>query len=465
MSKMLRKLRLRLTLLYLLVALAFISLLSMGTYRLLGTYFQHTTDLGMRHKMAHEFRLLGAPLPAELVDADRDWFANRDMMFPDATSVSDSSLEGQSRTMLGADERYRLGADYAEQFYDGELSAIFVLPLNASGELVFNPNPYTPPLAPNAEAAAAALTNGVDWRTVRLEDGTTVRLLTYRLTRDDGPALLQLGRALIDQERTLYQVMLILLGLGGISVIALGVGSWWLAGRSLVPAQQAWERQQTFVANASHELRTPLALIRTSAEACLRRLPADLTRPRQLLEDIVGESDHLTRLIQDLLLLSRLDAAQLQLEHTAVELPLLLEDLQRQIEPLAAEKQIQLQVGEATGTVWGDPTRLRQVLLILLDNALQHTPAGGSIKVVARPQPRHIQVEVHDTGNGIAAEHLPRIFERFYCVDPARTSGRNGTGLGLSIAKMLVEAQRGQITIASQVGKGTRVTLTLPAAA
>jgi signal transduction histidine kinase len=290
-------------------------------------------------------------------------------------------------------------------------------------------------------------------------------MLTYRLTRDDGPAVVQLGRALIDQERVLNRLVLILVGLGSVSALAMGSGSWWLAGRSLLPAQQAWERQQTFVANASHELRTPLALIRTSAEAALRRLSSDTERAKRLMVDVVSECDHVTHLIEDLLLLSRLDAGRLTLERVVIALPDLLLDTVRQVQPLAEERQITVYVTDTAGAVWGDPTRLRQVVLILLDNALQHTPAGGSIQVSAQPHGQHVQVSVCDTGAGIAPEHLPHLFERFYQVDSARTSsdGKRGTGLGLSIAKLLIEVQQGHITISSTPGAGTCATLTLPA--
>lgn len=433
MAGMFKGLRWRLTLLYLLTALAFIVLLNVGTYRLLRNYFQHTTDLALAHKMAHEFRLLGAPVPTELSTSDRDTYA---------TSVTD---------------------DLAE-IYDSELSSIFVLPLNARGELIFNPNPYTLNIPPDKAAVAAALAQGHDRRTTRLEDGTRMRLLTYRLTRDDGPAVLQLGRTLSDQERILNQLVLILATLGGVSAVGLGAGSWWLAGRSLVPAQQAWERQRAFVANASHELRTPLALIRASVEAALRRLPAEGQRQQRLLRDAVDECDHMSRLIKNLLLLSRLDAGQVPTERVVVQLPELLADIQRQVGQLAVAREVQVQMQAVSGAVWGDPTHLRQVLLILLDNALQYTPAGGSITVSARSRAQEVDIKVSDTGCGIAPEHLPHLFERFYRVDSSRTDGSGGTGLGLSIAKALIEAQQGHIAIASKVAKGTQVTISLPAA-
>ncbi|MCG8352302.1 MAG: histidine kinase, partial [Chloroflexales bacterium] len=180
-------LRLRLTLLYLGVALALLVLLGFGTYQIIRSYFQMTTDLALQHKMAHEFQMHGAPLPLSLTIADRDWSLLRDGLLP----------AGQVRPY-----RENPGNGYAaEVSYDGELAAIFVLPLSSDGRLLFDPNPYTPPIAPDREAVAAALTLGSDWRTIRTADGSSVRLLTYRMTRSDGPAVLQLGRTLNDQDR------------------------------------------------------------------------------------------------------------------------------------------------------------------------------------------------------------------------------------------------------------------------
>jgi signal transduction histidine kinase len=449
---MLLRLRLQLTVLYTLVALALIVLLGVGTYRLLSSYFQQTTDLGLQHKMAHEFRLLGAPLPEELIAADRDWYANRAILFPDAPTATTSSDVAALETGEGA------------VFYDGELSAIFVLPLDKAGRLVFDPNPYTPPVTPDQQAVQAALESGHDWRTIQLVNGTAVRLLTYRVTRDDGPAVLQLGRALVDQQRVLNQLTLILLVLGVVIAVLLGMGSWWLAGRSLVPAQRAWERQQVFVANASHELRTPLALIRASADSAGRRLTDEHTRQKRLLNDVIEECDHMTRLVNDLLLLSRLDSGQVRPELVAVDLPDFLADIQRQVGHLAEERQINLTLGTAEGTVQADPPHLRQVLLILLDNALRHTPAGGTVELCTRLQRPHIHIQVRDSGSGIAPEHLPHVFERFYRAEHNRSNGTGGSGLGLSLARALMETQHGQISIESAPGRGTDVTLSLPAA-
>lgn len=470
---MLRGLRLRLTLLYLAVALALIVLVGGGTYKVISDYFQTTTDLALQHRMVEELRRLGAPVPAALAAADRAWSANRDRSLLQALAPPDPRgsgmlSRGTGEGHDGVGERSLEGwvgaeGSGADEAYDAELAPIFVLPLSHNAQLLADPNRFAPPLSPDVQAVAAALAQGSDWRTVRLDDGTRVRLLTYSLNSSTGPAILQLGRTLADQDRVLRQLLMGLLGLGGVSAVLLGAGSWWLAGRSLLPAQQAWERQQAFVANASHELRTPLTLLRASAEVAQRGLPENDDR-RSLLEDVLAECDYMGRLVEDLLLLSRLDSGRLTLERQPISSSDLLADVQRQVGRLASERGVQLTTDGASGTVWGDPTRLRQALLILLDNALRHTPKGGAIRLGARPQGRQVQITVADNGTGIAPEHLPHVFERFYRADSSHEGERGGSGLGLSIAKALVEAQQGQIRLESRLGEGTHVTLILPAA-
>ncbi|MEP6776548.1 MAG: ATP-binding protein, partial [Chloroflexota bacterium] len=252
---------------------------------------------------------------------------------------------------------------------------------------------------------------------------------------------------------------------------------WWLAGRSLRPAEQAWSRQQLFVANASHELRAPLTLMRASTEVALRTLPAADTDNRALMDDVLQETDHMTRLVEDLLLLSRLDARRLKLDSKPVPVQEMLSTVQRQVSRVADERGVRLLIGGSEGSeggatgrepvVLGDATRLRQVLLVLLDNALRHTPAGGSITLTSSRHGRYVQICIADTGSGIAAEHIPHLFERFYQADSSRggtNSEGEGSGLGLAIAKGLVEAQHGHISISSQLGQGTQVTISLPSA-
>lgn len=474
---MFNRLRLGLSLLYLGAALALIALVGAGTYRLIDAYFQSTTDLALQHRMAHEFLRLGAPVSPELEAADRNWYATRAALIPPTPARAaparptpqggshEEEAEGEGPDGGGAAGQPPLDSaneGSAEDLYDGDLAAIFVLPLDTGGQLIAAP-PASLPLAPDGQAATAALTGGSDWRTVNLGEGTRVRLLTYRLPPGSSPAILQLGRTLGDQDRVLQQLLLALLGLGAGSAVVLGGGSWWLAGRALRPAQAAWVRQQAFVANASHELRTPLTLLRASAEVARRGLSAEDRDGRDLLEDVLQEADHMNRLVEDLLLLSRLDAGRLVPAREPIALPALLADVQRQVGRLAVERNVAVTVTAATGTALADPTRLRQVLLILLDNALRHTPGGGQIGLTARPEGRTVQIRVTDTGSGIAPEHLAHVFERFYRATGAPGT-QAGTGLGLAIAKGLIAAQHGHIAIQSQVGTGTQVTLTLPVA-
>lgn len=424
-------LRLRLTVLYLLAGATLIALIGGGMYVMVRRYFQSTTDHALEHRMAFEFIQLGAPLPAALSSAELE--------------VIDLSRDAQSRAGL-------------------ELAEIFVLPLDEQGRALFNPNPFPPPIAADAAAARQALAAGSDWRTLELANGSRVRLLSYRLTRDDGPRVMQAGRMLDEQDQALGRFLLALLALGAGSLVLLGWGSWWLAGSSIVPAQRAWERQQAFVANASHELRAPLTLLRASAEVALRGTPAGDEDQRELLGDVLHECDHMTRLVEDLLLLSRLDAGQLQLARAPVAAADLLDEVARQIGRLAAERGVALAIDAAPVSLCGDQVRVRQVLLILLDNALRHTPAGGSIAVRASAAGRETEIVVSDTGAGIPAEHLPHLFERFYRADSSRHDEQRGSGLGLSIARALVQAQGGRISLSSAPGAGTEARIVLPAA-
>jgi signal transduction histidine kinase len=523
-------LRLRLTLLYALAALALVTLVGGGAYLVVARYFRDVTDLALQHKMAHEFHALAAPIPAELAPADRDWSivrgevglipqpgAARDLSEDEAVARAAATRAGDQPTRVELRERddrqvyevrFASGArvlvdrasgavladedhehdddeEHAEErepttgsavassppaasgtplAYDAELAAIVVLPLDQTGTVLFTSGAAAVPLTPDVDALQAALATGNDLRTVTLADGRRVRLLTYRLTRDDGPVALQLGRVLSDQEQVLGQLTFGLLGLGSLSMALVGIASWWLAGGALRPAQEAWERQQRFIASASHELRTPLTLIRASAEVALRGARPDDADQRELLVDVLAESDHMRRLVDDLLTLSRLDSGKLPLTMNPVELSPLCFELQRQVARLGAERGVDVAVVDAAGSVQADPERLRQVLLILLDNALRHTPAGGRVALAAAGEGRLIRLSVSDTGCGIAPEHLPHIFERFYRADPARGRESGNAGLGLAIAKGLVEAMGGQIGATSTPGHGTTVWLTLPAA-
>ncbi|MGB9737670.1 MAG: histidine kinase [Chloroflexus aggregans] len=502
---MLKPLRWQFTFLYTLAAIVIIVLVSGGAYTIVNRYFEQITDLALQHKMVHEFHSLNAPLPPELATADVDWSVlrtegtgNRSRLLTpqEASRIARAARSGEIKSVKLKKENNEYEIKFRDDSemiidaysgrileieikgehlnpptttllpaaYDAELASIFVLPLDAQGRILFNPNAAALPMTAHQEALAAALWNGSDLRTITTINGERVRLLTYRLTRPDGPAALQLGRVLNDQDLVLRQLLTGLVGYGTFGAVMIGIASWWLAGRALRPAEEAWVRQLRFISSASHELRAPLTLIRASTEVALRN--AEDEDQRELLTDVLTESDHMRRLVDDLLTLSRLDSGSLTLQRQPIALNDFLADLHRHVSRLGDEHGITIILARAEGTVLVDPDRLRQILLILIDNALRYTPAGGTITITAEPVGKQVRIGVRDTGCGIPTQHLPYLFERFYRVDQARnrSSNTNNAGLGLSIAKGLVEAHGGTIGIESEVKQGTLVWFTIPAA-
>ena len=455
---MLRTLHLKLTLAFLAATLGLIGLIGGGAYLDLQNYFQSTVDLSLMHSMTGQFHLFGIQLPPVLVQAEYEWMQQSGGAGIAPRSAVASQLTGEgSENEEGEAE----GHEVLEGEYSADVASIFVLPLDQTGDLLFNPNAYAPPMDPNQDAVQAALANGFDQRTLSLPSGTRVRLLTFKTEENFQPAVLQLGRLLIDQDRALSQLLTGIATVGGIILLLSGAGSWWLAGRTLVPAQHAWDQQQAFIANASHELRTPLTLIRASTEVALRGQIG--TGESRLLNDVLEESDYMSRLVGDLLLLSRLDAGGLNLERRKVQIKNVLTDIRRQVKKMPRGEGISVQTKDVSGYVNGDATRLRQVLLILLDNALKHTPTGTPVSVSANRAGKNIEFIVEDKGPGIAQEHLKHLFERFYQVAGKSGQATRSYGLGLSIARKLVELHGGTIRVQSKVGEGTRFIIFLPA--
>lgn len=457
---MLKPLRLRLTLLYLLVAMLLAGFVGFSSYFMIYYYFQNNNDSALKYKMASTFVTIGLRLPEDLQKAQQSWMTIRsnDNNESDDDKLKEDLEDENKEYEEEINEREESSFSTIQSVYEGELSSIFILPLDDNGNLMFNPNPYKLPMNPDQTAVLEATTRGFDLRNSLLIDGTPVRLLTYDVPDETGYGFLQIGKPIGDQMQVLNQLMSGLLMVGVVSILILGAGSWWMAGRSLQATQNAWEMQQAFVANASHELRTPLTLMRASAEVA-QRITQPNPQQAALMTNIVEEVDHMSTLVDDLLLLSRLDTKQVKLQKQAVNVPALISEIQRQFEPLTIKHQLTFLNQAKIGTVNADITRLRQVLLILLDNALRHTPTGGTILVETALEGRNLRISVSDNGEGIPAEHLPHVFERFYQVDSARGKEGKGNGLGLSIAKSLVEIQDGQIQIASQSGKGTIISI------
>ena len=222
--------------------------------------------------------------------------------------------------------------------------------------------------------------------------------------------------------------------------------------------ERTLEGQRRFVADASHELRTPLTTIRGNA-SLLRQFPTLTSEDRvATLAQISHEAERMSRLVQDLLTLARADAGQ-PLARVPVALAPLVEDVVSQARVLAHGQQVTTN-GVRPVEVLGDPDALRQLALILLDNALKYTPPGGRILVHLEPAGNDARLAVSDTGVGIDPKDLPHIFERFYRADHARQAG--GTGLGLSIAEWIAAQHGGKIEVVSTPGCGSTFTVCLP---
>jgi heavy metal sensor kinase len=227
--------------------------------------------------------------------------------------------------------------------------------------------------------------------------------------------------------------------------------------------ESAFQRITQFTADASHELRTPVAVIRTTAELT-RSKPRSDAEYCAALDRILAESERTTRLIEDLLLLARADSASDAAVLAPVDLPALVRDTCADAAVLAEAAGVRLLIDSSGDCqVAGDEDHLRRLLLVLLDNAIQYTPAGGEIRVsVEVERAGGAVIEVRDTGIGIAPEDLPHIFERFYRASKDRSRKTGGAGLGLSIAQWIAHRHGGKIVVESTLGTGSSFRVELP---
>ncbi len=219
--------------------------------------------------------------------------------------------------------------------------------------------------------------------------------------------------------------------------------------------------RQDFVANVSHELRTPLASIRAMAETLQDGAMSDPAVADRFLSTIIAEALRLTRISDDLLVLS--DAESQPPDKTAINLTDMIQEVVQRFETQAQKAGVHLEshVPEKL-VVLANPDQMEQVLVNLVDNAIKYTPAEGQVTITGEQGADSIVVHVRDTGIGIMREHLPRIFERFYRVDKARSRQSGGTGLGLSIVKNIVESHGGLVTVESEYNRGSTFSFSLP---
>ncbi|WP_439020668.1 sensor histidine kinase [Bacillus thuringiensis] len=274
--------------------------------------------------------------------------------------------------------------------------------------------------------------------------------------------IIQIIRDITAEEEMLNTLFLILvIGCSIGSLCAIGIG-FFLAGRALVPIQNSWEKQQQFVSDASHELRTPLAVIQSKTDVLFQSPSATIEEKAMDISTISKECRRLSKLVSNLLLLARSDSNQIEMDKKTFGLDKLLEEIVEPYKEIASyqEKAMMLKV-ERDISFMGDRERIHQMMVILLDNAMKYTNEGGYIQIDCTQTSGSIRIQVKDDGIGVKEDDIPKLFDRFYQGDKARSKSE-GAGLGLSIANWIVEKHYGKISVETKWGEGTCFEVILP---
>ncbi len=268
----------------------------------------------------------------------------------------------------------------------------------------------------------------------------------------------------LERDREILRELLLTLSVGGLVCLGLAYyGSRFMADRAMAPIKSSWQRQQDFVADASHELRTPLTVVQVNLELVKGNSDETVASQSKWLDNSLLEMKRMSKLVDDLLFLARADSQQQTLDLQSFPLNTALREVIESFKPLAQANGILLEASlNAEGLYHGDENRIKQLIVILLDNALKYTPSGGQITLSLQNWGTLVEITVSDNGEGIEQEHLAKIFERFYRVDQARSQQKEGTGLGLAIADWIIKSHRGRIKVTSSPGKGTTFVVSLP---
>ncbi len=234
--------------------------------------------------------------------------------------------------------------------------------------------------------------------------------------------------------------------------------------RDMTEERQLEKMRKDFIANVSHELRTPISMLQGYSEAIVDDIAESQEEKKEMARVIYDESLRMGRLVNELLDLARMEAGHIHLSMEDINLSTFINRIIHKFQGLAKDNEIQLysKIEDSISSFLFDPDRIEQVLTNLIDNAIRHTPKGGTVKVTVSSEDKGIRMEVKDSGSGIPEEDLPFVFERFYKADKARTRGRAGTGLGLAIAKNIIDAHHGSISVQSKLGLGTTFSFLLP---
>jgi len=340
----------------------------------------------------------------------------------------------------------------------------------SSGTVAFVATPFSgvvPAAGPidsllNAADINAAIRSGEEIIREVTFDGAPWRVLTLPFEGPGGRYAVQVAVDASAEERTLGVLVAVLVA-GGMVVMAVSLLLGWLyADRALVPIRDAMRRQREFAADASHELRTPLAIVRGTVDLLRRNRDKPVSKVGDALDDLESQTDRLTDLVEDLLVLARTDSGAVDLEPAPTDLAELVLDTTTAMAAVASRGGVRLEVDAQPVPLMADPARLRQLIHLLLDNAIRHSAAAGegrSVRCHVEIADGRAVLAVEDEGLGIRGEDLPRVFDRFW---RAADAPAGGTGLGLAIAAWIVERHGGSITASNRPGGGARFEVRLP---
>ncbi len=383
------------------------------------------------------------------------------LLVMDRALVSAEAATVERDSQRAVIERGELSQDEFRSRHTSYTSGTFYMVWDGSGKVTFNPSGA--PSAPLAAAASAALAGHASTAQVDLQSNQPA-LISSRVLFDDGKTtgVLQAGRSLVPVRSVEREAILVALAAGLAALLAIIVAGWFLTERALIPIRAAMDLQVRFTADASHELRTPLTIIDTGLQVLRRHPKQSLGSNRQVLESMSAETRRMTRLVDDLLALARVDSGQAQVQLQPTDVTELVISAGRDLEALASGRGGRIEIvaeGGINARVDGD--RLRQVLVILVDNALRHGSPGDTIEVRAARSGNELRLEVADHGPGIPADQRTRALEPFHRLETGRSE--SGTGLGLSIAQWIVRSHRGTIRLMDN-SPGLRVRLSIPLA-
>jgi heavy metal sensor kinase len=431
--------------------------------------------------------------------------------------LDDTLLETQARRARQIAETLvadlpRTGDEYVAReikaLYAPELGDRFIRITRADGSVLYVSGPPNDQSFDPKEVPPAADTGKAEFNRMQgLADGRSLLIASFRAASDGGrPYLVEVGTSAEPVTRFARHLLLLLVLGAPLIVVTAGAGGYFLARRALTPVEEiaskaesitqhnlsdrlpvratgdelerlsislnhmitrlddAFGNSKRFVADASHELRTPLAVIQGELESLASepRVPAEV---RDRIGSMLEEVERLGKIVQKLFALSRLDAGEAQGEWVRLDLAALVNATADQMHLLAEDKRIVVNLDAGLPVyVMGDRARLKQVIVNLLDNAVCYTPEGGSVSLRVHGTPGQAFLDVADTGIGIPAESVPRVFERFYRVDRGHPQPDAGAGLGLAIVRSIVVAHGGRVDVESAVGSGSRFRVTLPIA-